>query len=239
MEGTPTSPVTNAAARAAEPSEPTEGVRAEEAEETESGTTDEVIELDVSNEASPAHTASPPSESARAVASDGLKSNGGHPRDRLLASSSTASPINLPAGEAKRRNRWVSSLPAVSTAPPEGVDPDSRSSNSPTSPADPEGRGYNRGSCPPTSSRPKLRGPLAVKSKAAKPAADRQGRAPEQGLIEAIHSRLHTPPAPATGLLSIAAARPLTKGATNPQMPATPTQDPSTHTSTKQDAPTM
>ena len=62
---------------------------------------------------------------------------------RVIAclSSSTASPINLATGKVKRRNRWVSSLPAVSTAPPEGVDPDSRSSNSPTSPADPEGRG--------------------------------------------------------------------------------------------------
>ena len=102
-EGTAASPVTNAAARAAEPSEPTEGVRAEESEETESGTTDEVIELDVSNEASPARSKLP-SKSARAAVSDGYKSNGGHQRDRLLASSSTAGPIDLPSGEAKRRN---------------------------------------------------------------------------------------------------------------------------------------
>ena len=78
------SPVTCAAARAAESTEPAEGVQPEEAEETESSATDEVIDLDVSHEASPAHTASLPSESARAVASDGLKSNGDHPRDRLL-----------------------------------------------------------------------------------------------------------------------------------------------------------
>ena len=83
-EGTPVSPVTCAAARAAESTEPAEGVQPEEAEETESSATDEVIDLDVSHEASPAHTASLPSESARAVASDGLKSNGDHPRDRLL-----------------------------------------------------------------------------------------------------------------------------------------------------------
>ena len=62
---------------------------------------------------------------------------------------------------------------------------------------------------------------------------NQQGRASEQGLIEAIHSRLHTSPAPATGLLSIAAARPPAVGATNPQMPVTPTEDPSTHSPTK------
>ena len=62
---------------------------------------------------------------------------------------------------------------------------------------------------------------------------DQQGQASEQGLIDAIHSRLRTSPAPATGLLSIAAARPPTVGATNPQMPVTPTEDPSTHTPTK------
>ena len=70
--------------------------------------------------------------------------------------------------------------------------------------------------------RPKRQGPLAVKSKAAKPAADQQKRAPGQGLIEAIHSRLHTSSMPATGLLSIAAARPPMTGVANPQMPATP-----------------
>ena len=75
-----------------------------------------------------------------------------------------------------------------------------------------------------------MQGPLAVKSKAAKPAADLQGRAPEQGLIDAIQSRLHTPPTPATG--------PPTIGATNPQMPVVTAEDPGTHTSTKEEAPT-
>ena len=46
-----------------------------------------------------------------------------------------------------------------------------------------------------------MHGPLAVKYKAAKPTADPQERAPEQGLIDALQSRLHTPPMPATGLL--------------------------------------
>ena len=86
--------------------------------------------------------------------------------------------------------------------------------------------------------RPKRQGPLAVKSKAAKPAADQQKRAPGQGLIEAIHSRLHTSPMPATGLLSIAAARPPMTGVANPQMPATPPDNPGPHTPTKEDAPT-
>ena len=67
---------------------------------------------------------------------------------------------------------------------------------------------------------------------------DQQRRGPEQGLINAIYSRLHTPPAPTTGLLSIATARPPTTGTTNPQMPATPANDPSIHTPTKAAAPT-
>ena len=43
-----------------------------------------------------------------------------------------------------------------------------------------------------------MQGPLAVKSKAAKPTADPQERAPEQGLIAALQSLLHTPPMPAS-----------------------------------------
>ena len=59
MEATPTSPATNAAARAAEQREQMEG---EQAEETESGTTDEVIDLEVGDEAIPEHAASSPNE---------------------------------------------------------------------------------------------------------------------------------------------------------------------------------
>ena len=84
-----------------------------------------------------------------------------------------------------------------------------------------------------------MQGPLAVKSKAAKPTADPQERAPEQGLIDALQSRLHTPPMPATGLLSIAAARPPTTGAANPQMPGATTEDPGARTSTKEEVTTQ
>ena len=59
IEATPTSPATNAAARAAEQREQMDE---EQAEETESGATDEVIDLEVGDEAIPAHAASSPNE---------------------------------------------------------------------------------------------------------------------------------------------------------------------------------
>ena len=59
MEATPTSPSTNAVTRAAEQREQMEG---EQAEETESGTTDEVIDLEVLGEAIPEQAASSPNE---------------------------------------------------------------------------------------------------------------------------------------------------------------------------------
>ena len=54
---------------------------------------------------------------------------------------------------------------------------------------------------------------------------DQQRRDPEQGLINALHARLQTPPAPPTGLLSMVTARPPAMGATNPQMPAASTNE--------------
>ena len=118
--GTVASPDTSAAAFVVEQRGQSEG---EHAEETESGTTDKVIDLDNSPEAIPAYPARSPSAGTNAAASDGnKKSNGGHPYGRPLASSSNTSPIHLPAEEKKRRNRWGSSLPAVSAAPPHGVD---------------------------------------------------------------------------------------------------------------------
>ena len=59
VDATPTSPSTNAVTRAAEQREQMEG---EQAEETESGTTDEVIDLEVLGEANPEHAASSPYE---------------------------------------------------------------------------------------------------------------------------------------------------------------------------------
>ena len=66
-----------------------------------------------------------------------------------------------------------------------------------------------------------------------------QGRVAEQGMIDAIQSRLHTPPPPEAGLLSIAAARSAATAATNPQMPVADTNDPEVHTSTKEEAPAI
>ena len=77
---------------------------------------------------------------------------------------------------------------------------------------------------PQATARPKMQVPLAVKSKAARLPAEPQERAPEQGLIDALQSQLHTPPTPATGLQSIAAARPSTTGAANPQTPEAATE---------------
>ena len=153
-----------------------------------------------------------------------------------------ASSTNLPSKEEKRRNRWATSSPTVSVAPPQGVGPAARSDDSPaspTSPAHPASKGAVEAPAPQATARPTLQGPLAVKSKAAKPAAASQERAPAQGLLDALQSRLHTPPTPATGLLSIAAARPPTTGAANPQMPAATTEDPGTRTSTKEEVATQ
>ena len=280
MDATPTSPSTNAVTRTAEQREQMEG---EQAEETESGTTDEVIALEVLGEANPEHAASSPYEpketkwaqaatqsfqqtptllppagataemektgtkrpasiaslqetderqalsvNARAGTSEDLKDEGGHPCGCLL--SAGANTTNLPSGEAKRRNRWAPTSLAVSAAPPQGVDPESNSSNSPTSPAEQQNKVAAEAPAPQTAMQPKPQVPLAVKSKAAKPALNQPGRA---STPEAIHSRLHAPPALATGLLSIAAARPPAAGVTNPQMPVTPTEDPSTHSPTK------
>ena len=179
---------------------------------------------------------------ARAAGKAQLEGNSGHPCGCPSVPPAKASSTNLPSGEEKRRNRWATSSPTVSAAPPQGVDPAARSDDSPaspTSPAHPTSKGAVEIPAPQATERPKLQGPLAVKSKAAKPAAVSQERAPEQGLIDALQSRLRTPPMPATGLLSIAAARPPTTGAANPQMPAATTEDPGTRTSTKEEVTTQ
>ena len=228
--GTVASPDTSAAAFVVEQREQSEG---EHAEETESGTTDEVIDLDDSPEAIPAHPARSPSEGVMVK--------------RAMVVTRVAALLHLlripaPSTSLQRRRRGEidgDQACQLSQEPlPHGVDPDSKPSLSPTSPAEPENRRTMEDPAPHVALRPKRQGPLAVKSKAAKPAADQQKRAPGQGLIEAIHSRLHTSPMPATGLLSIAAARPPMTGVANPQMPATPPEDPGPHTPTKEDAPT-
>ena len=86
--------------------------------------------------------------------------------------------------------------PAVSAAPPLGVDKTRRSaasSSSPTSPACSAEKGVEEASTSQTTAKPRAQEPLAVKSKAAKPADYLHGRVTEQGMIDAIQSRItHT-----------------------------------------------
>ena len=113
------------------------------------------------------------------------------------------------------------------------------SPDSPTSPAFSAGEGVDKAPAPQATARPRIQGPFAVKSEVAKPAEYPQGRGTEQGMIDAIQSRLHTPLPPETGLQSIVAARSAATAATNPQMPVVDTNDPEVHTSTKEEAPAI
>ena len=185
-----------------------------------------------------------PSESPSSTTNTDVGGEGGHPCGRPLVppSKDTAvkTTVNPCLEEAKRRSRWASSPPAVSAALPQGVDPESQSAASSSQTRPP--CGYDKGvmvaPTPPVTARPKMQGPVAVKSKAVKPTVHPQERASEQGMIDAIQSRLHTPPPPDAGLMSIAAARPTATAATNPQMPVIATDDTGVHTSTKEEAPT-
>ena len=91
---------------------------------------------------------------------------------------------------------------------------------------------------PQPTARPKMQGPLAVKSKVTKPAEHQQERASEQNMIDAIQSRLNMPPRPEAGLISIAASRPIATVAVNPQMPEATPDAPKMHAPNKEEAPT-
>ena len=150
-------------------------------------------------------------------------------------------PVSPPIEEAKRRSRWASSPPAVSAAPPLGVDKPRRPAASPDSPTSPAGRAEKGVDEAPTSqatARPRIQGPLAVKSKAAKPAEYPHRRVTEQGMIDAIQSRLSTQLPSDTGLLSIAAAKSAATAAANPQMPVADA-NPEAHASSKEEAPAI
>ena len=84
----------------------------------------------------PGHTEGRRDTSARArtTGKPQLEGNSGHPCGCPSVPPAKASSTNLPSGEEKRRNRWATSSPMVSVAPPQGVDPAARSDDSPTSP---------------------------------------------------------------------------------------------------------
>lgn len=113
----------------------------------------------------------PPSSSATPFSK--VESEGGHPRGCPSVSPTGDEDVDVPAGKAQRKSRWAAHVPSVTTLPPQGVD---RTSDF-LQPYQSDGankRDATRTSClppaaPPVSStaaRPKLQGPLAVKSKA-------------------------------------------------------------------------
>ena len=169
------SPATNETSRISEQRQETEEAQAEE---SESGTTDEVIDLDNSNEAIPDAIAAPitqpslggpPTTGKTAISRNqaGVKrpapttplgdieeqnnppikpktttnmevvEEGGHPCGSPLVPPNKAVTIAASPEEQRRRSRWAARLPAVSAAPPQGVDPESQSTASQTIPANP------------------------------------------------------------------------------------------------------
>ena len=183
-----------------------------------------------------------PLESTRTAANAAHEVESGHPCGCPLVPLSENGPGSPPIEEARRRSQGASSPPAASAVPPLSKDKTKQSAvspDSPTSPACSASKGVDKAPAPQATARPRIQGPFAVKSKLTKPAEYPQGRGAEQGMIDAIQSRLHTPPPPEAGLLSIAAARSAATAATNPQMPAADTNDPKGHTSTKEEAPAI
>ena len=166
---------------------------------------------------------------------------GGHPCGSPLVPPNKAVTITASPEEQRRRSRWAARLPAVSAAPPQGVDPESQSTASQTIPANlaaGSDKEMMETDVPQPTARPKMQGPLAVKSKVTKPAEHQQERASEQNMIDAIQSRLNMPPRPEAGLISIAASRPIATVAGNPQMPEATPDAPKMHAPNKEEAPT-
>ena len=100
----------------------------------------------------------------------------------------------------------------------------SNPSYSPTSPAEPAHPASADAPAGPAGSRPLLVGPVAVKSKAVKPAKAQKLPTAEQGLVDAIQSRLHPFPESNQSLLSVAAEGPTSTVAANPEMPPVPAE---------------
>ena len=168
-----------------------------------------------------------------ALTRDGHSSGGGHLCGCPSASSacdSTATPLQ----EKRKGATDGQQIPRLARQ----LLLESASSSCPPSPSDQEDLGTAEAFVPQGTAKPRPPGPLAVKSKAAKPAMGEQRGVPEQGLINALHAQLQIPPAAPPGLLSMAPAKPATTGAADPKMPAPYTNDPGTHTPTETAAPT-
>ena len=157
---------------------------------------------------------------------------GGRPCGSPLAPPTKVNTGRALPERATRRSRWASSLPAVSTAPPQGVDPESRSTahrSSPTRPTSDAGEEVIDAPAPQAAAQPKLQELPSTLSKAPEVTEQQKGRAPEHAMIDALQSRLNVPPPPATGLFSIAATRPTATAVMNPKMPAAATSDSGAH----------
>ena len=100
---------------------------------------------------------------------------GGHPCGSPLVPPNKAVTITASPEEQRRRSRWAARLPAVSAAPPQGVDPESQSTASQTIPVNLAGsdKEMMETDVPQPTARPKMQWPLAVKSKVTKPAEQR------------------------------------------------------------------
>ena len=162
----------------------------------------------------------PPSSSV--ASSSEVKTEGGHPRGCPSASPTGNNVTEVPAGKAQRRSRWAANAPTVTALPPQGVDRTSDTSLSPTSPVEQATARTDAAPLPSAALRPRLQGPLAVKSKAVKPTDAKGQETEEQGLVNAIQFRLQTPAAADRGLLGLVADKPPVTAAANPQMPSVP-----------------
>ena len=124
---------------------------------------------------------------------------GGHPCGSPLAPPTKVNTGRALPERATRRSRWASSLPAVSTAPPQGVDPESRSTahrSSPTRPTSDTGEEVIDAPAPQAAAQPKLQELPSTHSKAPEVTEQQKGRAPEHAMIDALQSRLNAPPPP-------------------------------------------
>ena len=141
-------------------------------------------------------------------------------------------------GKKTRRSRWASSLPAVSTAPPQGMDPASRSTahrSSPTRPTSDTGEEVIDAPGPQAATQPKLQELPSTHSKAPEVTEQQKGRAPEHAMIDALQSRLN--PCDWTVEHCGYQTRPTATAVMNPKMPAVATSDSGAHTPRKDEAP--
>ena len=216
------------------------------AAETESGATDEVIELEGSNEAMPARGAPNSLHSPQALTAEEEADTSRH---------QAGTKTSVPATQAHEIDNQRKPLLHPSEAQSVGIqpagslcssatrgDPESRSTahrSSPTRPTSDTGEEVIDVPAPQAAAQPKLQEIPSTHSKAPEVTEQQKGRAPEHAMIDALQSRRNVPPPPATGLLSIAATRPTATAVMNPKMPAAATNDSGAHMPRKDEAPMM